>query len=409
MIAPIMKTRLSIIAIFTLASCLAFPTRVLGQPATTPDPFKPEANGNPGQPAIDPTTGLPAGNRGQPAIDPATGLPVYKGPAQNNRPADDTGPGRPPQTATNFGYGGGGGGGGMSFGGGGVGGFGGVSSSALNLRTGPPQGGISLTFFEAPSPKTSDEIAEDMQTLSYLLTRNLERAFADDSTDYKLGIPMLLGGEGRSVEASYIEGFGEVFKMGVRFPLVQPAGEETSSPKPARSSEWEEAKRAVSGSQAPFGASTDNLDGNRLSAGDPYDAKLVTTLKQRILETLKNASNLSHLGPDDWIVVTVTGAPIPAPGGHKATQGGVSSEDRFAARYGVSRSGPGSGGIGQLDSVRPTMMTLRIRMSNAQGYTSQKFSDEQFARQAQVATYLGPVSSNNRLFGSYYPGAAQRK
>jgi len=49
-------------------------------------------------------------------------------------------------------------------------------------------------------------------------------------------------------------------------------------------------------------------------------------------------------------------------------------------------------------------------MSSAQAYASEKLSDEQFAKQAEVATYLGPVSAGNRFGGSpYYPGAAQRK
>lgn len=392
MTALIMKTRLSVITIVALACWLAFPTRVPGQgsedsrrtPAGTPglagtsDPFKLNSAPNPGPSAIDPATGLPAANAGQPAIDPTTGLPMN---------GID-----PMRAGKTFGYGGGIGGGG----------FGGVGSSPW--RTGPSQTGVSLTFFEAPPPKTSDEIAEDMQTLSFLLARNLERAFADDSSDYKLGIPMLLGGEGRSVEASYIEGFGEVFKMSVRFPLVGPAREEPATSKPRQSSEWEEARRAVSGSQGPFGVGTGTWDVNRFPASEPYDPKLVSTLKQKILETLKNASNLRHLGPDDWIVVTVNGAPNLVPGVHKANQPGASPADEaFAARYGLARS------AGEPDAVRPTIMTLRIRMSSAQGYASEKFSDEQFAKQAHVTTYLGPLSPNYRLFGSYSQGGAKGK
>jgi hypothetical protein len=275
---------------------------------------------------------------------------------------------------------------------------------------------VSLTFFETPSPKTSDEIAEDMQTLSYLLARNLERAFADDSADYKLGIPMLLGGEGRSLQASYIEGFGEVFKVSVRFPVVAPSGEESSAPKAGRTSEWEEARRAVSGSQAPFGGSTGTWEGGRFAAGEPYDTKLVATLKQRILESLKNASNLRHLKPDEWIVVTVVGAPNPGPMARKSNRAGAdgesgsagaSEDDAFAYRLALAARG---GGPGEPDSARSTIMTLRVRMSSAQAYASEKLSDEQFAKQAEIATYLGPVSGGNRFGGPpYYPGAAQRK
>jgi hypothetical protein len=268
---------------------------------------------------------------------------------------------------------------------------------------------VSLTFFETPSPKTSDEIAQDMQTLSYLLARNLERASADDSADYRLGIPMLLGGEGRSAQASYVEGFGELFKVNVRFPVVAPSGEETSSPKAGGASEWEEAKRAVSGSQSPFGVSPGAWEGNRFATGEPYDAKLVVTLKQRILETLKNASNLRHLDPRDWIVVTVVGAPNAGSMARKSNQPGAPAEEAFRARYGLAAS-PAGGVGGEPDSARATIITVRVRLGTAQAYASEKLSDEQFAKQAEVATYLGPVSPGNRLFGAtYYPGAGQRK
>lgn len=397
-----MKNRFSIISILALTSFLAWPTSLFAQ-AGAPNPYKPQ----------------PAGNRGQPAIDPTTGLPV------NNAPAgvapgsvDPTGrgtiPARPLHKADDYVAGGGGGG----FGGFGGGGFGGISAPTQGWRQGPQAGGVSLTFFEAPSPKTSDEIAEDMQTLSYLLARNLERAFADDLAEYKLGIPILLGGEGRSIQASYIEGFGELFKVSVRFPVVPATGEESSSPKPGRSSEWEEAKRALGGTQAPFGIPAGMSDGNRFPGGEPYDQKLVATLKQRILESLKNASNLRHLDPQNWIVVTVVGAPNSGPMARKPNRAGAAAEstpagatEDGAPAYGLTA---GRGGEpGQPDSTRSTIMTLRVRMSSAQAYASDrpgKLSDEQFAKQAEVATYLGPLSPNNRFGGAnYYPGAAQRR
>ena len=402
-----MKNRLSILA---LASCLACPVSLFGQAGPGPDPFKPQTARNPGQPAIDPTTGLPV-NNAQPASDPTIGLPANNAFAGSTATTGVSGPatvpGRPLHQAGDYVVGGGGGG----FG---SGGFGGFSGSIQGLRTGPQASGVSLTFFETPSPKTSDEIAEDMQTLSYLLARNLERASADDSADYKLGIPILLGGEGRSVQASYIEGFGQLFKVSVRFPVVAPSGEETSSPRPARTSEWEEARRALSGSQAPFGGPGGTWEGNHFSAAEPYDAKLVVTLKQRILESLKNASNLRHLKPDEWIVVTVVGAPSPGPMARRANRAGSSAESGSAGAtedgafaYGSAARG---GGLGEPDSARATIMTLRVRMSSAQAYASEKLSDEQFAKQAEIATYLGPVSAGNRFGGSpYYPGAAQRK
>lgn len=395
-----MKNQLSSITLLVLASCLASPVSLFAQADAASDPYKSQPSGNRGQPAIDPTTGLPANSA---LTGVAPGSPDPTGPATIS--------GRLVRKASDYVAGGGGGG----FGGFGGAGFGGPIQA---WRQGPQAGGVSLTFFQAPSPKTSDEIAEDMQTLSYLLAHNLERAFADDLAEYKLGIPILLGGEGRSVQASYIEGFGEIFKVNVRFSVVAPSGEESSPPKPGRTSEWEEAKRALGGTQAPFGVPAGVSDGNRFPAGEPYDPKLVAKLKLTILEGLKNASNLRHLEPQNWIVVTVVGAPNPGPMVRKSNRAGAAAESNpaGATEDGVSAYGvqAGRGGEpGEPDSARPTIMTLRVRMSSAQAYASDtpgKLSDEQFAKQAEVATYLGQLSPNNRFAGAnYYQGAAQRK
>ncbi len=162
------------------------------------------------------------------------------------------------------GMGGGGGGMGGGVGGGGGGlllprtpGMGAYSSADLFVRDNPAgQGAVSVTVFGNPDQKVVDQIAEDLRILSYLLSKNLERAFAGDSPDYVLGIPMLVTANGHSVEASYLEGFGVVLKMRVGFPLVAPPGGEKGPETVQGVSEWDEARRALAGEEAPEGPTT---------------------------------------------------------------------------------------------------------------------------------------------------------
>src|SRR5215469_11272740 len=121
-------------------------------------------------------------------------------------------------------------------------------------------GDVSVVCFDNPDQKTLAETSEDLSILSYLLSRNLERAFATDAGDnYKLGIPMLLTSQRHSVDATYIQGFGVLLKMQVRFPLMPLAENENTNQSPKTNSEWEEARRALESGPADMDTSTGSV------------------------------------------------------------------------------------------------------------------------------------------------------
>jgi hypothetical protein len=287
----------------------------------------------------------------------------------------------------------------------------------------------SVTVFGNPDQKVVDQIAEDLRILSYLLSRNLERAFAGDSPDYVLGIPMLVTVNGHSVEASYLEGFGVVLRMRVGFPLAGSPGGERGPGAVRGVSEWDEARRALAGAEVPEGAipgdwTQNSQRGYGFTGGEPqrYDPKLVETLKKRTLALLKNASNLRHLKPDEWIVVSITGQPgfgrraarvyrsggrqerriialvedasasnRPAPGGDKADQPKSAGEASEAATL---------AGNDLSDLTRVTMMTIRVKKANADAFAAGRISEEQFAKEAETGTYLGPAPLARAIEGS---------
>ena len=300
-------------------------------------------------------------------------------------------------------------------------------------------GAVSVTTFGKPDQKRVDQIAEDLRILSYLFSKNLERAFAGDSPEIKLGIPMLLTANGDSVEASYLDGFGVVLRMRVGFPLVAPpglAGEPGAVPEV---SEWDEARRALAGAEAPEGGfpgvyTWDPQRGYGFSVGDPerYSSKLVEALKKHTLALLKNASNLRDLKPDEWIVVSIAGPPGPgravrrrfSRAGAGAGSGQHTPPDKLTAPApggglpGVEQrfsNGPPSGpdnaaqekGTGQdfVDIIaherglRVTMMTIRVKKADADAFAAGTLSEEQFAKEAEVGTYLGPVPQDRATEG----------
>jgi hypothetical protein len=278
-------------------------------------------------------------------------------------------------------------------------------------------GQVSVLCFKQPDEKDMGETMEDVATLAYLLSRNLEHAFAADTSEYKLGIPMLLTSGNQTVGASYVQGFGAILRMQVRFPLVGPA-DGSDTPKPDQTaSEWEQARRELAaGEDQGTGFLPSSTSFYRSETGsEPYDSKLVQTFKRRVLVLLKNASNIRHLAGDESIIVKVVGAPISvnrfmsdAPAVHNKQdllgQPKIALSNSGAAGEGSSGAGIGASGNKATskrqarktkpDSKQTTVMTLRVKKSDADAFASGSLSEDQFLNKAQSVAYLNPIQSD---------------
>jgi hypothetical protein len=273
------------------------------------------------------------------------------------------------------------------------------------------KGSVSVVTFKTPDQKTLDETAEDLNILSLIFSQNLERALGvegGETEEYRLGIPMLLQTGGRLVEASYIEGFGAVFNLKVRFPLVAAAVPDKDSQSSQLDSEWEQARRALAG--AP------QADPRRLNSYEKerrYSPKLVETLKKRVIELLRNAANLRHVQADEWIAVTFAGPPnvlTQPPKGARGQGAGKLDEESeapsptlqpsanvLAGTPGLaSQSVPGANGEAKHSQTadRVTVMAIRIKKRDADAFAANKMSEDQFFHAAEITSYLGPVIVN---------------
>jgi hypothetical protein len=254
-----------------------------------------------------------------------------------------------------------------------------------------------------------------LNILSLIFSQNLERALGGGSgatDDFKLGIPMLLQTGGRWVEASYIEGFGAVFNLKVRFPLVTAATPDKDTQTAQLNSQWEQARQALAGAPAAPHRWSDPSEKTK-----HYSPQLVETLKKRVLELLKNASNLRHVQPDEWVVVTFTGPPnaftsrpkaagiqdpsappqAPAGAGTPAAQPSLGSASIPAGGQSGLNSTSGSRSVD-----RATVMTIRIKKKDADAVASNKITEEQFFHAAEITRYLGPAIVNVNDANSAY-------
>jgi hypothetical protein len=176
------------------------------------------------------------------------------------------------------------------------------TASAAANNVGP------IIAFGQLDQKTLDELTEDLSILGFIFNQNIDRALGEEKPDYRLGVPMLLKSGGRLDQASYVEGVGAFFNLRVQFPLVAPPTAEPEKEATPANLEWDKARRALfaNASAAPAGRSQAPYN-----EAEHYDARLVEVLKKQVIESLRNASNLRHVKPNEWIVVTITGGPTP--------------------------------------------------------------------------------------------------
>lgn len=268
---------------------------------------------------------------------------------------------------------------------------------AGGAATRPAVGQVSVLCFKQPDPKEIGETMEDVATLSFLLARNLQHAVASGAHDYKLGIPMLTTGN-QAVSASYVQGFGAILKMQVRFPV---AGLDQEAPpaEPAvkTGSEWEQARRELLEGENPTANSWDSA---RNSNGrEPYDSKRVHTLKRRVLSLLKNASNIRHMDGNEWIILKVVGPPNPSGAGmgwNGQEPVGENSQDHFGQAPDPGRAGKTGKKIPlRSASNQATVLTLRVKKSDADAFASGALSAEQFIKNAEVAAYFNPIQGSS--------------
>src|SRR6266568_3029159 len=307
----------------------------------------------------------------------------------------------------------------FSGGGGGVGGPGQpgpyypAESKAYGYHAASAGPAVIIQFSQA-DPRSVDTLQEDLNVMSLLLQKKIEHAFGENSPTYRMGIPLLLRAGQHDLESLFLDGFGAVFTVNVNFPLVPPpASKAKESDNTTGSDEWDKARKELYGAREteepmnPYGTSA-----------LPYDAEQVGALKRALLDSLKNAANIRGLKSDEWVVVTVLGTEgVEAGPGARNYGGGGGGIGGTAGRPGgrasASELAPQGAGTspafwsnhaGGFPAGRGTVLTVRVRKSDAESFAKGKMTFDQFEQKATISAYLGSATRGNSAFwraGSY--------
>jgi hypothetical protein len=249
-----------------------------------------------------------------------------------------------------------------------------------------------MIYASTPDVKEIDAMEEDLNVMSLLLERQLERILGQNAPSYKMGIPMLLKSGTRGVQSMYLEGFGVVLTLHVNFPLNSPPSK-TVVEEPSGKTDWDAVRNELYGRSA-LGAA--NRDPNVVEL-PTYNAEQVDALKNALLESLRNAKNIRHLKADEAVVITVTGtesiAVRPTSETLAAELGRDPSADfrsQLSAREQTLQRAHFTG--------RGTALTIRAKKSDVDAFAKGTLNLEDFRSKAAVYTYLGAATQDGTFY-----------
>jgi len=236
---------------------------------------------------------------------------------------------------------------------------------------------------------------EDLTVMSRIIHKNIARGGSRERQESASGITLSAFASSRRPNTYYLEGYGAVFLVSVKFPLVPPtAKEERAKDEKAVDTDWEQTKMEIYG---PRASSRAWVFGNSPDAPPvEYDADKVERLKSDLTEALKNATNIRSVKPDEYVTVAVIGTESGPPMTMKrfkkvrTNRGGADQNNAGGGGGGVGFFGDdGSIAVaaGDQGSHRQTTLTVRVRKSDADAFAKDKLSLEEFRKKVSIQAY----------------------
>lgn len=256
-----------------------------------------------------------------------------------------------------------------------------IATMTGDLLGGEAGGAEPLLVATALGPEKRDQIHEDLKVMRRILEKAAERAGAGPGADRAMGI-MVWTASGRSAPRTlYLEGFGAVFLLNVKYPLVAPpAGtpgkEEADQPD---NSVWEETRRELyerneggySTGVDPFTAARYGLVSGSKERGVPFSAAKVEALKAALIEAAQNAANIRNLGADERVVIVAQGPATPSVKNVEVNK-----------RYGTERVRISATGGGP-----QTTLVMRFKKADAEALATGKLNADEFTKKVEIAAY----------------------
>lgn len=226
-------------------------------------------------------------------------------------------------------------------------------------------------------PETLGRIQEDFTVMSRILNKTVERELGHEPHDSAMGIALSTLPGSRRPQSIYLEGYGALFFVNVNFPVAEraPGDDEKSEKQPA--STWEETRRELYGQKLSRGRVWE-IPGNHPAT--PYDADQVESLKKELLGSLKDATNIRELKPEESITLVVLGSRLgSAVTRVKRSTGRSGSNVRSFDVFAVADGSRGN--------ARESVLILRVKKADVDGFAKGTINAEEFGKRAKISAY----------------------
>jgi hypothetical protein len=251
-----------------------------------------------------------------------------------------------------------------------------IGKNLLEMR----ERGLSVPLVVAPGQTNATvlgEIEQDLTIMARILQHTVQEIQVLQVQDGALGIDVFPSNGPRRLQSLYLEDYGALFVLHVNTPLTPPeAPEEAEEEKSVQTTEWEETRKELFWDdfrkehpewQLLFGSEQpDELH---------YDAEKVAKLKDNLVLALKNAANIRHVDPKDWITLTVRG-------GERSPAARIWHKPKAADQikslvWASAGRTPNS----------PSTLVMRVKKSEVDRFASEDLSPEEFKQQVTIALY----------------------
>jgi len=257
-------------------------------------------------------------------------------------------------------------------------------------------GGRAVLVVPAAELKPEDlaEITEDMTVMSRIFENKLSQArLSTARASLFIGFDPFSVHNSGTVEAVYLEGYAALFLMKVSFPL-SPSPEEKEEKKTEEVEDtdplWTQMRQEI---YAP-----EEADRRRRADDRPeekYDAEKVEEMKGTLVKTLKHATNIRTLKPDQLVILTVIGDQSQS--AITMTRSYVFSGRSRGRSSGVVLPEPGA----EAGSFLPTVLTICAKKSDIDAFAKGELSFDQFRQRTKIFTSYAKVGKE------YSPGVEE--
>jgi len=222
-----------------------------------------------------------------------------------------------------------------------------------------------------PAGQTKAEVLfmmmEDMSVMSRIFDTNLrEGLFSRETLELTYFPNAEFWRDKTATEGIYLDDYGALFLMKVDFPLSPPTGAQEEEPVEDVDPVWEQTKQEIYSPR-------DARRRRQALSSKEYDAEKVEHLKRELIRTLRHATNIRKLKPEDWIIVSITG---------QDCQAGRVGDCANCHRSHKTESLPG-----QIGFLRPTVLTIRAKKSDVDAFAKGELDSDEFRQKVQILTY----------------------